>query len=118
MMGRDQTLSATCEQTMTVLTAALAQHGFRVERSFDLRSALEHHADCPCPHHGTIYCTCQYMVLLVYETAALTPPALVTAHECDGVTRLRAEAGQPGGRLSPELAAALDEAMSLMLVDA
>ena len=109
------TLPATCEQTVALLSAALVRHGFRVERSFDLRSAL--HSDCPCPHHGTAQCACQYVVLLVYETMTMTPPAMVSAHECDGLTRLRAEAGQPGGRLSPKLTMALDEAMSLMTVD-
>src|SRR3990172_7582723 len=111
-MNVDQTLPATCEQTVSLLAATLAQHGYRVERSFDLQSALHPHADCPCPHHGTVHCTCQYMVLLIYEAATLTPPALATAHECDGITRLHVEAGQPGGRLSPKLVAALDEAMS------
>jgi len=109
-------LPATCEQTVTALTTALAQHGYRIERSFDLRSAL--HGNCPCPHHGTSQCTCQYVVLLVYEVTAMTPPALVTAHECDGITRLHVEAGQPGGRLSAKLLMALDEAVSVMPVDA
>jgi hypothetical protein len=111
-------LPATCEQTVTALTATLARHGYRVERSFDLRSALDHQPDCPCPHHGTERCTCQYVVLLIYETTTLVPPALATAHECDGVTRLRVEAGQPGGRLSAHLLSAFDEALSVMWVDA
>ena len=110
-MGEERTLPATCEQTVSALTATLAQYGYRVERSFDLRSALDAHGDCPCPHHGTIHCTCQYVVLLIYEVASLAPPALVTAHECDGITRLRVEAGQPGGRLAPKLMMAFDEAM-------
>lgn len=114
-MSRDQTLPATCEQTVTALTATLAQHGYRIERSFDLRSAL--HGDCPCPHHGTAQCTCQYVVLLVYEMVAITPPALVTAHECEGITRLHVEANRPGGGLAPQLLTALDEAVNQMLVD-
>ncbi len=117
-MGQERTLPATCEQTVSALIATLEPHGYRIERSFDLRSALDHHGGCPCPHHGTLHCTCQYVVLLIYEVAALTPPALVTAHECDGITRLHVEAGQPGGRLTPRLVTALDEAMSALWVDA
>ena len=116
-MSQERTLPATCEQTVSALTAALVSHGYRIERSFDLRSALDNHGDCPCPHHGTIHCTCQYVVLLVYEVAAFSPPALVTSHECEGITRLHVDAGHPGGRLSPKLMMALDEALSAMLVD-
>ena len=116
-MSQERTLSATCEQSVSTLTTALASRGYRIERSFDLRSALDHHGDCPCPHHGTIHCTCQYVVLLVYEVAASSPPALVTAHECDGIARLRVDAGHPGGRLAPQLMTALDEALNEMLVD-
>ncbi len=116
-MGQERTLPATCEQTVSALTAALTPHGYRVERSFDLRSALDNKVDCPCPHHGTVHCTCQYVVLLVYETTTLAPPTLATAHECDGITRLHIEAGQPGGRLSPKLLTALDAAISAMYVD-
>jgi len=115
-MNREQTLPATCEQTVTTLTTALAQNGYRIERSFDLRSAL--HDDCPCPHHGTTRCACQYVVLLVYAIEEKAPPAMVTAHECDGITRLHMEAGTPGEQLAPELVAAVDEALSVMLVDA
>lgn len=114
-MNRDQTLPATCERTATALAATLAQYGYRSERSFDLRTALPD--DCPCPHHGTDQCTCQYAVLLVYEEATPTVPARATAHECDGITHWHVEAGQPGGRLAPKLVAALEEAINLMLID-
>lgn len=116
-MSRDWMLPATCERIVTALITMLAASGYRVQRSFDLRSALEHHTDCPCPHHDTPQCTCQYQVLLVYQAETMTPPALVTAHECDGITQLRVEAGQPGNYLSPKLVAALDEAISAMWAD-
>jgi hypothetical protein len=116
-MNAEHTLPATCERTVTLLSEALTSHGYRVERSFDLRSALDNHDDCPCPHHGTIHCTCQYIILLVYETATLAPPVLVTAHGCDGITRLHVEASQPGAWISPRLATALDEAVNAMPVD-
>jgi hypothetical protein len=84
-----------------------------VERSFDLRSALHDQPDCPCPQHGTTQCTCQYVVLLTYESAAADPPAVITAHECDGITRVRVSACEVGGRLSWSLLTALDEALTL-----
>ena len=117
-MIQEQQLIATCEQTVAILTATTAAHGYRLERSFDLRSALHDHPDCPCPHHGTSQCTCQYVVLLAYESATISPPAVITAHECDGVTRLRVTSGQPGGTLSWQLLAALDEALNNVVADA
>jgi hypothetical protein len=96
-----------------LLVSTLAVHGIRLERSFDLRSALHDQPECPCPHHGTLHCTCQFVVLLVYEPATTTPPAVITAHECDGITRVRVAAGEPGGRLSWPLLAAFDEALPI-----
>ncbi len=116
-MYPEQHLIATCEQTVAMLTATMASHGYRLERSFDLRSALHNHPDCPCPHHGTSQCTCQYVVLLAYEPATGVPPAVITAHECDGLTRVRVTAGQPGARLSWPLLAALDEALNNVTAD-
>jgi len=117
-MYAEQHLIATCEQTVIMLTATMAAYGYRIERSFDLRSALHDHPDCACPHHGTSQCSCQYVVLLAYEPAIVAPPAVITVHECDGVTRVRVTAGQPGGRLAWALPAALDEAVNAVTVDA
>jgi len=116
-MQRDLTIASPCEQTLSMLISTMALHGFRLERSFDLRSALHDQPDCPCPHHGTAQCTCQYVVLLAYEEAANAPPAVLTAHECDGITRVRVAAGQPGERLSWSLLAALDEALTSVTAD-
>ena len=110
-MQRDLTLTSPCEQTIAMLISTMASHDIRLERSFDLRSALHDQPDCPCPYHGTVQCTCQYVVLLAYEPANPAPPAVITAHECDGITRVRA-ASEPGGRLSWLLLAALDEALT------
>jgi hypothetical protein len=100
-----------------MLIATMALHSVRLERSFDLRSALHDQPDCPCPHHGTAQCTCQYVVLLAYEPAVTAPPAVITAHECDGITRVRVTASGPGGRLPWLLLAALDEALTNATVD-
>ncbi len=110
-MQRDLILASSCEQTIAMLTSTMTLHGIRLERSFDLRSALHDQPDCPCPYYGTTQCTCQYVVLLAYETAS--PPTVITAHECDGITRVRVSAGEMGGRLSWSLLAALDEALTL-----
>ena len=111
-MQQDLTLAYPCEQTIALLSSTLARHGICLERSFDLRNALHDHSDCPCPYHGHAQCTCQYVVLLVYEPAAAVPPAVITAHECDGFTRVRVAASEPSGNLSWSLLAALDEALT------
>lgn len=57
-----------CNDAVERLTAALLDAGFLVSRSFDLqsaRSALRVPEECPCPHHGTAQCSCQYVVLMV-----------------------------------------------------
>ena len=116
-MQRDLTLAFRCEQTIAILISTMALHSIRLERSFDLRSALNDHPDCPCPHHGTARCTCQYVVLLAYEEAASAPPVVLTAHECDGITRVHVIADHPGERLSWPLLAALDEALLSVTAD-
>lgn len=94
-MSTDHLLATTCEPLVTALTATLAEEGYRVERSFDLRAALHAQPACACPRHGARPCTCQYLVLLIYEAAAAGPPSVITAHESDGLTRLHVEAGSP-----------------------
>ena len=111
-MQRDLTLASSCEQTIAILISTMVLHGIRLERSFDLRAALHDQPDCPCPHHGTTQCTCQYVVLLAYEPTTVAPPAVITAHECDGITRVRVAASEPVGRLAWPLLAALDEALT------
>ncbi len=116
-MQRALTLASPCEQTISTLISTMALHGIRLERSFDLRTALHDHPDCPCPHHGTAQCTCQYVVLLAYEQATSRSPVAISLHECDGITRLRVDAGPFGGTLSWSLLAAIDEALNAVLAD-
>lgn len=99
------------ETAAQALTAILARQGYRVVRSFDLRSALSGHADCKCPYHGTERCTCQYVVLLVYGEAV--EPVVVTAHSYDAQTSLRIVADaltHPDSNLAGQVAAAMQEA--------
>lgn len=110
------------ETAAQAATEALTRRGFRVVRSFDLRSAIAVHADCECPHHGTAKCTCQFVVLLVYGESSA--PIVITAHSRDvqaqvqivrptgtGLKAVRDDANsQPDPRLVEQAMAALFEA--------
>jgi hypothetical protein len=75
-----------CQTAVDALTEALEGDGLRVYRSFDLQAALTYLPNCGCPHHGTAPCDCQYVVLLVYDAAAL--PTQIVAHGRDERTWL------------------------------
>jgi hypothetical protein len=94
-MDYHRSIAATCEQTVAVLSTVLSAHGYRLERSFDLRSV----------RHVAQLDRDQYLVLLAYEQAAPAPPVVITAHECAGITRLQIE----GCPLSAAFTAALEE---------
>ena len=99
------------ETAAQAATAALTRHGFRVVRSFDLRSAMSTHADCTCPYHGTAQCNCQFVVLLVYSEAG--DPVVVTAHSPDALARVqivRDVTTRPDPRWAEQVMAALVEA--------
>jgi hypothetical protein len=77
-------LTGACDESVAAIRRELGRAGFRVEQSFDLRSALTLVPNCPCPHHGTARCDCQYTVLLIYGQA-LTPASLIVHghdHQC------------------------------------
>jgi hypothetical protein len=93
-MGYHQSIAATCEQATAALSHILIAQGYRLERSFDLRSALRDQRNCPCPYHGASDCECQYLVLLAYRQGAFAPPIVITAHECEGITHLSIESAQ------------------------
>jgi hypothetical protein len=92
-MDYHQSIAATCEQTVAALSQTLSAHGYRLERSFDLRSA-RHAAG-----HD------QYLVLLAFAQATPAPPVVITAYECEGITHLSME----GSPLAAKLVAALNE---------
>jgi hypothetical protein len=90
-MGRTVTFSGLTETAVRAITIVLKRRGYRVVRSFDLQSALNYHVEhCPCPHHGTEKCTCQYVVLLAYPAKAQgwVPPRVFTAHSYDNLTQV------------------------------
>ena len=83
------TIPMDCDEIAERLSRDFTASGLRVTRSFDLlsaRQAMRNPEGCPCPHHGTSSCSCQYIVLLV-ENAAGGRLTLV-AHGHDGATHL------------------------------
>lgn len=81
MDHRTLSIPLACNEAVSRLSAALQQAGFRVERSFDLqsaRAALRVPSACPCPHHGTAECSCQYVVMLVARDGGA--PLSLVAH--------------------------------------
>ena len=107
------------ETAARAATEALIRHGFRVVRSFDLRSALAPlaaHVDCECPHHGTAKCTCQFVVLLVYgdpSAGSGGAPVVITAHSRDAQAQVQIvhdANARPDPRLVEQVMAALFEA--------
>lgn len=75
------------QTVMQAITVALTQYKFYVMRSFDLRSTVTAHRECPCPIHGTADCPCEFVVLLVYGEAP--EPVVLTTHCRDGQTAVR-----------------------------
>jgi len=73
-----------CEEAVTSVILQMSRAGMSILRTFDLRTARFTQSDCPCPHHGTVHCDCQMIVLLVY-TDDRGPVSLV-AHGYEGKT--------------------------------
>ena len=83
-----------------LLTYALSDHAIQVTRSFDLQATRAVHAGCSCPHHGTEKCTCQLIVLLVYERQ--NPPITLVLEGRDGQTWVSVVM-TPGEKVCPHL---------------
>lgn len=111
-MDEELVLPFSADVVARAMWAILAGQGLQVVRSFDLRSALATHPDCPCPHHGTAQCDCQFIVLLVYgETGR---PVVVNLHGSDAHTAMIIvpdTATFPDTRLLRQVTAALVEAV-------
>jgi hypothetical protein len=86
-------LKADSESVLAFLTTAFNDAGVQVMRSFDLQAARSAHTQCTCPHHGSDQCSCQMIVLLVYDNE-LSPVTLVV-HGKDDVTHLGLISGSP-----------------------
>ncbi|GMR10833.1 MAG: hypothetical protein BMS9Abin28_1657 [Anaerolineae bacterium] len=95
------------------LTSRLSEAGYQVTRSFDLQAAraeLRAPEECPCPHHGSAACTCQYVVLLVNRPREA--PATLVIHGHDDQTNVSLERRQDGS-----IPARLEEALRSMAPD-
>jgi hypothetical protein len=110
-------LDQPCDEAVDGVTEQAHQAGLSVLRTFDLQTARQAQASCPCPHHGTDQCDCQMVVLLVYH-GSLEPMAIV-AHGYEGRTWFSV-VDTPQQRADPRLVAVLHRILittSLPLID-
>ena len=77
-------LAQPCDDAVEWLSRMANQAGLSVLRTFDLQTARQAQAVCPCPHHGTDQCDCQMVVLLVYHDRR--EPLALIAHGYEGQT--------------------------------
>lgn len=116
-------LNRSCEEAVRLITSALERHGLRVVRNFDLHSALKAEvATSTCPNHGTDRCTCNYIVLSVYQVTQVGPSLRlsdqIVIRDHHGNARLSLPVlADTGGALqesaaNPRLLAALAEVLS------
>jgi len=97
-MSRKLAITGNCNAIAERFESALAKRGQHTIRSFDLQSARAASLqECPCPHHHTSDCSCQYLVLIVYVALA-EQPRTVVLHEFEGITRITLD--DPDGRLA------------------
>lgn len=120
-MGRTVAFAGPSEAAVRAVTTALERRGYQVMRSFDLQSVLSYQVDhCPCPHHGTEECTCQYVVLLAYPPAVKgwVPPRVFTAHSYGHLTQVALQQNKAMGEEEHfALVSALVEAALLLSRD-
>ena len=100
---------ADAETATQMVTALLTRQGYRVIRTFDLRSALGTQPNSVCPCHGTAPCACQFVVLLVYANTGEPVVAIAHGHDTGG-TSLRI-VDDPVTRPNPNLALQVMAAM-------
>lgn len=67
MMNYTLRLDQPSEQITSRLLNKLRQWDLQATVSFDLHLARTNQSHCDCPYHGRAECTCQYVVLLVYD---------------------------------------------------
>ena len=72
-----------CKEAVRSFTHALSEVGLKFMTTFDLQSACAPPRS-PCPHHGCVPCSCQLVVLMVYDLA--NAPHSIVAHGFDGET--------------------------------
>ena len=77
--------------------------------SFDSQRTRETAPPAACPHHGTVDCDCQIVILLVYEADGR--PATLLAHGQDGETWISMVVA-PGQRPPARLESKIKQALS------
>src|SRR5574338_1230274 len=89
-------LDQSCEQVLNWVSERLTRAGLSATQTFNLQVARLAHPDCLCPHHGNSACTCQMIVLLVYNKHE--DPATLVIHGQD--SRAWVSLANPAGRHS------------------
>jgi hypothetical protein len=112
MMTDLRSIPRPCDEVAADLAQTLAQNGYGVNRSFDLHSARATHANCPCPHHGTALCDCQFVVLLVYEQS--NRPVTLLVHGRDGQTSVSLADDAPITPANEQLEATILKALTAL----
>lgn len=107
-MQREFTVNKTCDEIVLFIRHELDTAGFRVNQSFDLRSALALVPGCTCPHHGTALCDCQYHVLLIYGQEGTPATLIVHGHDRQSWITL---ADDPGGNVRSALESEIIETL-------
>lgn len=74
------------EQALPLISSVLSGLEIQVLPSFDLKVARSTQDHCSCPHHGSIQCDCQMVVLLLYGQD--DAPITLVIHSYDGKTFL------------------------------
>ena len=80
------TFAASHEAAISWIDQQLSAIGLVVKPTFDLQDAKSAHTNCTCPHHGTVQCDCQIVVLLIY--GGREGPLSLVVHSRDGNTYL------------------------------
>jgi len=80
------TRSGIFQGTFSWTIEILSKIGMQVVPSFDLQVARASQTNCTCPHHGSAQCSCQMVVLLIYQDGK--PPVTLVLHGYDGRTEI------------------------------
>jgi hypothetical protein len=93
-------------QVVAGVTAALEKSNMTVVQSFALSGArATGSASCPCPHHDSTNCTCDYVVLSVYHQSDSRSPsasAQLVVHTYKGDTWITLVASTEGPDVSSD----------------
>ena len=102
-------LQRECEQAVIEVAQVLSSLGLRAVRSFDVDSACAPRPDTPCPHDGSVPCSCQLAVLTVHGLGRAS--IALVAHGHGGQTAF-ALVDAPEWPADPELKALVVWALS------